>query len=125
METGTEAKRDEIGLLEQKVSWKCFSEVIFIVMSGQNFKFHFQMDLFQKRLDLLHQEEKRLDLKLAQLNRLAADKGAIMNALHEYNNIKDATQIILGQLADLQGVTVKELHEKFDLPTNDGWLQIS
>lgn len=64
-------------------------------------------------------EEKQLDLELSRLKQALALRQAIMNALHEYNDIKDATQVVLGHLANLRGVTVKELHEKFDLPTND------
>lgn len=43
----------------------------------------------------------------------------IMELLHDYNNIKDATQVILGALATMRGVTVASLHEEFDLPLKD------
>lgn len=43
----------------------------------------------------------------------------IMDLLHEYNNIKDATQVVLGALATMRGVTVASLHEEFDLPLKD------
>lgn len=66
----------------------------------------------------LREEEKLVNTKLTDLKQAAANKEKIMHALHEYNDVKDVTQIVLGQLADLYGVTVTELHKKFDLPIN-------
>jgi len=43
----------------------------------------------------------------------------IMELLHDYNNIKDATQMVLGALATMRGVTVASLHEEFELPLKD------
>lgn len=40
----------------------------------------------------------------------------IMDLLHKYNDIKDATQIIVGALATLEQVTIKEIHERLNLP---------
>lgn len=42
-----------------------------------------------------------------------------MNLLHEYNEIKDAAQIILGAIARVEGFTLRELHERFELPTTN------
>ncbi|XP_055607981.1 DNA repair protein SWI5 homolog [Uranotaenia lowii] len=44
------------------------------------------------------------------------EKLLMMDLLHKYNDIKDATQKVLGALAVLEGVTVKEMHEKYNLP---------
>ncbi|GAB6021907.1 swi5-like zinc finger protein [Chamberlinius hualienensis] len=38
-----------------------------------------------------------------------------ISKLHEYNEIKDATQMVLGQLAMLEGLTVAQLHQRFHL----------
>lgn len=46
-----------------------------------------------------------------------------MSKLHEYNDIKDATQIVIGTLANLQQVTVRKLHEDFGLDSSE-WTQI-
>lgn len=43
----------------------------------------------------------------------------IMELLHEYNDIKDAAQVVLGALATMRGVTVASLHKEFDLPLKD------
>ncbi|KAK3912930.1 DNA repair protein SWI5-like protein [Frankliniella fusca] len=39
----------------------------------------------------------------------------VMSLLHEFNEIKDATQVVLGKLASIEGKTLKELHEQFGL----------
>lgn len=40
---------------------------------------------------------------------------SVVSLLHEFNDIKDVTQIVLGKLASVQGKTLKELHEQFGL----------
>lgn len=42
-----------------------------------------------------------------------------MKALHQYNDIKDATQIVLGRLAIVEGVTVAEIHQNYNLFESD------
>lgn len=46
-------------------------------------------------------------------------KQEIMNLLHEFNDVKDAAQIVLGSLANLEGKTIKELHLLYNLPLNE------
>jgi len=46
-------------------------------------------------------------------------KDEIMKALHQYNDIKDATQIVLGRLAIVEGVTVAEIHQNYNLFESD------
>ncbi|KAM6169986.1 DNA repair protein SWI5 homolog [Rhynchocyon petersi] len=42
-----------------------------------------------------------------------------ISQLHEYNDIKDVGQMLLGKLAVIQGVTTKELYPEFDLDMDD------
>jgi hypothetical protein len=42
-----------------------------------------------------------------------------ISQLHEYNDIKDVGQMLLGKLAVIRGVTTKELYPEFDLDLND------
>nr|XP_058928334.1 DNA repair protein SWI5 homolog [Kogia breviceps] len=42
-----------------------------------------------------------------------------ISQLHEYNDIKDVGQMLLGKLAMIRGVTTKELYPEFDLNMND------
>lgn len=39
-----------------------------------------------------------------------------MEVLHEYNDMKDLTQMVLGYLADVEHVTAGVLHRRFGLP---------
>ena len=39
--------------------------------------------------------------------------------LHEYNEIKDVGQLLLGKLAEVRGTTVSELYREFDLSLDD------
>ncbi|KAK0433961.1 DNA repair protein [Armillaria borealis] len=39
--------------------------------------------------------------------------------LHQYNESKDAAQILIGKLALLKEVTVTQVHADLDLPTGD------
>ncbi|RKP05496.1 hypothetical protein THASP1DRAFT_26015 [Thamnocephalis sphaerospora] len=49
----------------------------------------------------------------------AAELDAFMAQLHDYNELKDMGQMLLGKLAELQGCTIKEMHDQFDLHDQD------
>jgi D-hexose-6-phosphate mutarotase len=66
--------------------------------------------------------KKSLELELSELKKNSEHENSIieiMELLHEYNDIKDATQIVIGALATMRRVTVASLHEEFDLPLKD------
>ncbi|XP_051894496.1 DNA repair protein SWI5 homolog [Pristis pectinata] len=42
-----------------------------------------------------------------------------IDQLHEYNDIKDVGQILLGKLALVRGVTIKDLYSEFGLELDD------
>lgn len=67
----------------------------------------------------MHELEKSLDIELEKLKMKKKEKDDIMKALHQYNDIKDATQEVLGRLAILEGVTVAEMHRKYNLLESD------
>ncbi|XP_073841705.1 DNA repair protein SWI5 homolog [Musca autumnalis] len=46
-------------------------------------------------------------------------KTEIMNLLHDFNDVKDAAQIVVGALANLERKTIKEMHLKYNLPLNE------
>lgn len=46
-------------------------------------------------------------------------KKELMNLLHEFNDVKDAAQIVLGALANLEGKTFKEMHLHYYLPLEE------
>lgn len=71
--------------------------------------------------DLLEKESK-LDQEIVQLQQegLSVEELDLqIDLLHRYNDIKDIAQIVMGRLAELEGVTVKSLHQKYNAPLCD------
>ncbi|KAI4477436.1 hypothetical protein M0804_012822 [Polistes exclamans] len=70
----------------------------------------------------LLQLEKKLDTEYNNL-KTSRDKYPSMkqttNLLHEYNDMKDATQVVFGAVAEINNITVTSLHKDYGLPTND------
>ncbi|XP_046836246.1 uncharacterized protein LOC124431896 [Vespa crabro] len=75
----------------------------------------------QQFFKLLHLE-KKLDTEFTNL-KTSREKYPSMkqttNLLHEYNDMKDATQVVFGAMAQINNITVKSLHKDYGLPTND------
>ncbi|XP_035197835.1 DNA repair protein SWI5 homolog [Oxyura jamaicensis] len=73
-------------------------------------------------IEELRQRELALDQEIAQLMsegyRLEELEEHIA-LLHEYNDIKDAGQMLLGKLAVIRGVTTKQLYPEYDLELSD------
>ena len=42
-----------------------------------------------------------------------------MNHLHEYNELKDIGQIIIGKIAEIKGMTTKEIYSEYGLHLTD------
>jgi hypothetical protein len=43
----------------------------------------------------------------------------LIHRLHVYNDLKDATQTLFGVLANFDGLTLKEVHQRFGLQEDD------
>lgn len=70
----------------------------------------------------LHKKESELDQEIVQLQQEGLSIEELdhqIDLLHRYNDIKDIAQIVMGRLAELEGVTVKTLHQKYNLPLQD------
>lgn len=50
---------------------------------------------------------------------LKQQKEKHMRLLHEYNNLKDATQTVLDALAQAKGLPIKEIHKLYNLPIGE------
>lgn len=76
----------------------------------------------EDQLANLIKQEADLDKEIATLKESGFQveelQGHIQN-LHRYNEIKDAAQLVLGRLAELEQVTVKEMHKKYNVPVID------
>ena len=75
----------------------------------------------EKKVDQLTEELKEVDAELEPLLEKYSEEDvqSYIDALHKYNEVKDAAQILMGKLAELQGVTVKKVHEDFGLTPED------
>nr|XP_042130841.1 DNA repair protein SWI5 homolog [Peromyscus maniculatus bairdii] len=74
--------------------------------------------------DIQKLKERRdmLDKEIAQLVKEGYRVGELENhiaLLHEYNDVKDVAQMLLGKLALTRGVTTKELYPDFGLDLSD------
>uniref|UniRef100_A0A8C6FUV4 DNA repair protein SWI5 homolog n=1 Tax=Moschus moschiferus TaxID=68415 RepID=A0A8C6FUV4_MOSMO len=75
-------------------------------------------------LDIQKLKEKKdmLDKEITQLlseGYSVAELEDHISQLHQYNDLKDAAQMLLGRLAVIRGVTTKELYPEFGLDMND------
>ncbi|XP_050426164.1 DNA repair protein SWI5 homolog [Adelges cooleyi] len=69
--------------------------------------------------DNLLEVEKNLDDQLKELQSKQIERQQVMNALHEYNDLKDAAQIVLGRLACLEGTTVAHIHRQYGIEDDE------
>lgn len=72
----------------------------------------------KSRYEKLLKEGIELDRQIAEFGKkgITTDLKPQMELLHEYNDMKDLTQMVLGYLADVEHVTVGALHRRFGLP---------
>lgn len=71
-----------------------------------------ELKKYQELKEKLHNLEKTTSTFNSNNNQ----KKEVMQLMHQYNDIKDATQVVLGKLSNLEGVTLKEMHLKYNLP---------
>ncbi|CAB4377472.1 uncharacterized protein OCT59_008231 [Rhizophagus irregularis] len=70
---------------------------------------------------LLELNNYEIDLKKKLQNNLDVQKtlNDHYRQLHEYNEIKDIGQMLLGKCAEIEGTTTKEMYNKFEVELND------
>lgn len=74
----------------------------------------------ENQLAQLCEKESELDEEIASLKNCGykiEELQSHIENLHQYNEIKDAAQLVMGRLAELEGVTTKEIHERYGVPT--------
>lgn len=57
-----------------------------------------------------------IDEKIKKSENEDENKKEIMELLHTYNEIKDAAQVVIGCIANIENTTVKEIHQRLNLP---------
>lgn len=75
----------------------------------------FELAIKQKKYEELKEKLHNLEKTTSTFNS-SKQKEEVMQLMHHYNDIKDATQVVLGKLSNLEGVTLKEIHLKYNLP---------
>ncbi|XP_077334863.1 DNA repair protein SWI5 homolog, partial [Lithobates pipiens] len=79
-------------------------------------------DTLGKAISELKEKEASLDKEMAQLEAEGyslAELDKHISLLHEYNELKDTGQMLLGRLAILRGITTKDLYSEFGLDLED------
>ncbi|XP_036892786.1 DNA repair protein SWI5 homolog [Sturnira hondurensis] len=76
---------------------------------------HLDIQKLKEKRDLLDQEISQLISEGYSVDELEDH----ISQLHEYNDIKDVGQMLLGKLAVIRGVTTKELYPEFGLDMSD------
>ncbi|TEB32357.1 hypothetical protein FA13DRAFT_1790683 [Coprinellus micaceus] len=72
----------------------------------------------QEKVAELEAEVERLQLLLGDRDADAIVKNHI-KLLHQYNEVKDATQILIGRLAAWTETTIRQVHKDYDLEDED------
>ncbi|XP_071430813.1 DNA repair protein SWI5 homolog [Pithys albifrons albifrons] len=79
-------------------------------------------EALQCEMEELKRKDLALDQEIAQLLSEGYSLEELekhISLLHEYNEIKDAGQMLLGKLAVIRGVTTKQLYPEYDLELSD------
>ncbi|XP_062446728.1 DNA repair protein SWI5 homolog isoform X2 [Rhea pennata] len=79
-------------------------------------------EALQYEIKELKQKDLALDQEIAQFlseGYSLEELETHISLLHEYNDIKDAGQMLLGKLAVIRGVTTKQLYPEYDLELSD------
>ncbi|XP_009077540.1 PREDICTED: DNA repair protein SWI5 homolog, partial [Acanthisitta chloris] len=79
-------------------------------------------EALQCEIEELRRKDLALDREIAQLVSEGYSLEELekhISLLHEYNEIKDAGQMLLGKLAVIRGVTTKQLYPEYDLELSD------
>ncbi|KAI0095019.1 DNA repair protein [Irpex rosettiformis] len=73
----------------------------------------------QARIQVLQNEIDQLQARLGKDGNADQIVARHIKLLHQYNEAKDAAQILIGRLAAHRGVTIRELHNDYGLTDQD------
>ncbi|KAF9004917.1 hypothetical protein BDZ89DRAFT_1026127 [Hymenopellis radicata] len=79
----------------------------------------FSVKAQEARIAALEEETRTLQQALGENVDAEAIVKRHIKLLHQYNEAKDATQILIGKLASHKEMTLAQLHAELDLPTTD------
>ncbi|WWC73399.1 uncharacterized protein I206_107366 [Kwoniella pini CBS 10737] len=89
-----------------------------LINSNDNISTKLIKDPKEERIKILKAELIELKIKLGDHNAYEIVQNHI-KLLHEYNEIKDSTQILIGKYGQITGRTVRDIHVEMNLPLID------
>ena len=101
---------------------KVFSQQFNSPFRSPSCKSQQQLETPEDQLADLTKQEANLDEEIAALKDSGFQVEELQDHienLHRYNEVKDAAQIVLGRLAELEQVTLKEMHQKYQVPVTE------
>lgn len=90
--------------------------------SPRNKLFQQQLETPEEQLSNLLKQEIDLDKDIKTLKESGYKVEELqvhIDNLHRYNEVKDAAQLVLGRLAEIEQETLKEMHKKYNVPVSD------
>jgi len=76
----------------------------------------------KKELETLQAKQKQIETDVKELEACGYKESELqthIEKLHEYNEIKDVGQMVLGRIASIKGVQTKDLYEEYGLNLDD------
>ncbi|KAJ3154151.1 swi5-like zinc finger protein [Geranomyces michiganensis] len=67
----------------------------------------------------LEDEGRAIEADLIPGTDVEAENAAHIKRLHDYNEVKDTGQMLLGKLAECEGTTTRSMYKRFDLAVDD------
>ena len=100
--------------LRKRKTTRCFSPL----RSQERSALIKEINHFREKLQTLTEEYNALLLKKDSFP-TQEQLTAHMQRLHQYNDVKDLGQLLLGKLAELEGVKVQKLYDDYDIGPDD------
>ena len=113
-----EAKGVDLSTVKEYVKYKIKDSDVYVYHKDS-----VDVEIERERAQLLQlkKENEQIlnDLGLSSRQQAEAEMKQHMERLHEYNKVKDATQALIGRLAEMRSTTCKELYAEFGLDLDD------
>eukprot|EP00743_Colponemidia_sp_Colp-15_P013104 GILK01015108.1.p1 GENE.GILK01015108.1~~GILK01015108.1.p1 ORF type:complete len:169 (+),score=26.48 GILK01015108.1:34-507(+) len=73
----------------------------------------------QAPMEGLREKLNTLKRQLQQYEGSESDRDVYIKKLHEYNDLKDIGQMLMGKLAESEGLVTRDMYERFDMDLED------
>jgi len=96
-----------------------FLEESYLQISSKTVDLNSQIQSLKNQLCELNNVELNLRKTLRSNSDIQKTLNDHYQQLHEYNEIKDVGQMLLGKCAEIEGTTTREMYKKFEVELND------